>query len=402
MNWKKLVANSASLIYLILISLFFFFFKTDFICRFEKPCLRFCSSDTEKYSNVLLFDEFIDSNVTYWFQNNYNLTNIFRGPPYCNGEMKLLETVKNKYNDEDEEEDVDDEDNGMLSIYENGHLYKNGEAYTINTYCLKRDEDASHKFVAMICVKDKLTVNQSALVAISVISIIILTSTLSVYLYYPELRDFYGKMIIYFLISMICSSVTPLRVFDDKNFMFKIINFVMAFGFTSGNLWLNSMVLNVYFRCRDFRSSKSKDGNFSSYASYVGVFTTFVLMFILWEMTILRHSSAIKFIALVHSFLIFNDFVVLIITSFIIKNISKQIGFSERAEFEKEKKIFWIYVKLFAIMSLTWSTQIYAFENEEIRFDCLTVAFIMLFSTLNVAGLFMGRKKVIDLVTRNN
>ena len=113
-------------------------------------------------------------------------------------------------------------------------------------------------------------------------------------------------------------------------------------------------------------------------------------------------STPIEFVAVVHSYLIFNDFVVLIITSFIIRNISKQIGFSERAEFDKEKKIFWIYVKLFAIMSVTWSTQIFAFEGEDNHFGCLTVGFIMLFSAFNVARLFLGRKKIGNLVSKND
>ena len=119
MNWKKLFVYSASLIYLILISLFLYFFKIDFICGYEKPCLRFCSTDTEKYSDEMLFDELMNSSFTYWFGEDYNLTNIFRGPPLCNNELKVIGNLTNK---KDDLEDVDDEDNddetGRLSIYQ--------------------------------------------------------------------------------------------------------------------------------------------------------------------------------------------------------------------------------------------------------------------------------------------
>jgi len=103
-------------------------------------------------------------------------------------------------------------------------------------------------------------------------------------------------------------------------------------------------------------------------------------------------------VSMVHTYLIFNDLVILIITSFIIRKVSKQIDFSEREEFQKEKKIFWIYVKLFAIMSVTWSTQIYVTTNEFNHFGCLTATLVMLFSAVNVSGLFLGRKKVRELL----
>jgi len=103
---------------------------------------------------------------------------------------------------------------------------------------------------------------------------------------------------------------------------------------------------------------------------------------------------------MVNTYLIFNDLVILIITSFIIRKVSKQIDFSEREKLQKEKKIFWIYVKLFAIMSVTWSTQIYVTKNEFNYFGCLTATLIMLFSAVNVSGLFLGRKKARELLFR--
>lgn len=91
---------------------------------------------------------------------------------------------------------------------------------------------------------------------------------------------------------------------------------------------------------------------------------------------------------------------IIIIALFTIRKVSKQIGFSERAEFEKEKKIFWIYVKLFAIMSVTWSIQLFVTVSELNHFGILTANLIMLFSAVNVSGLFLGRKKVRELLSQ--
>ena len=99
-------------------------------------------------------------------------------------------------------------------------------------------------------------------------------------------------------------------------------------------------------------------------------------------------------------YLIFNDLVVLILTLFAIRKSSKQVDFSERPQLEKEKKIFWIYVKLFSIMSVTWSIQLFVTNSELNHFGCLFATLIMLFSAVNVTGLFLGRKKVRELLSQ--
>jgi hypothetical protein len=82
------------------------------------------------------------------------------------------------------------------------------------------------------------------------------------------------------------------------------------------------------------------------------------------------------------------------------RKISSQIDYSERAALEKEKKIFWIYVKLFAIMSVTWSIQLYVISFELNHYRSLTISLIMLFTAVNVSGLFLGRKKVRELMAQ--
>jgi len=163
---------------------------------------------------------------------------------------------------------------------------------------------------------------------------------------------------------------------------------------------------------------KPKDDKFKAFAIYVSIFTIFALFFIVFDMLVLSkliklltfiiilryfllfpaNDFSIEFISIVHYYLIFTDLVILIVTSIIIRNISKQIEFSERAQLEKEKKMFWIYVKLFAIMSVTWSTQIFTMKRELNDFGSMSATLIMLFSAVNVSGLFLGRKKARELL----
>lgn len=80
------------------------------------------------------------------------------------------------------------------------------------------------------------------------------------------------------------------------------------------------------------------------------------------------------------------------------RNTSKHIGFSERGAFNKEKKIFWIYTKLFSIMSVTWSIQIFALKEQTNHYSCIIASLIMLFSACNIVSLFVGRMKVRNLM----
>jgi len=105
MSWKKILAYSFSLLYLILVSLFLNYSKMEIMCGFEKPCVRFCSLDAEKYSDKILFDEFMESKMSNWYKDTeLDDANIFRGLPLCNGKVKPLEIVEDD-NDESDEYD---------------------------------------------------------------------------------------------------------------------------------------------------------------------------------------------------------------------------------------------------------------------------------------------------------
>ncbi|CAG9805354.1 unnamed protein product [Chironomus riparius] len=396
MHLKKIFTFSSSILYLTLVSLFLYYSKLEIICGYESLCIRFCSLDTEEFSDKFLFDEFMEGKIHMYDYDEYDMMNIIRGPPLCNGKIKPLEILKEKEN--------------KFKVYDTGELKSNNDQYAPYSFCLERDDKSFQKFIPMICTDEELTVHKSALMMMTLTSIIILVLTLSVYLYYSELRDFKGKMIIFFLVSMIFTYVVIPGFFDLEQHYFKLINLLVALGFSSGNLWLNSMILNIYLRIRDFRFSKPRVDKFASYCTYVAVFTSFSVIYSAWRWETSnyrkipgnRDTHAIKFITIFHTYFIFVDLVILIITSIKMRNVTKVIGFTERVEFEKEKKIFWIYMKLFGIMSVTWSIQIFALEEETNHLSCVIADLIMFCSAVNVSGIFVGRKKVRNLIFNRN
>lgn len=84
MSWKKIFAATSSILYLILISLLFYYYRLDFICGYKSPCIRFCSAHTERYSDKVLFDSLKQDNMTRYYDPEFDEIKFLRGPPTCN------------------------------------------------------------------------------------------------------------------------------------------------------------------------------------------------------------------------------------------------------------------------------------------------------------------------------
>ena len=97
MNWKKIFTISSSCLYIILGSLLFYNYRIDILCGYENPCLRFCSTDTEKYSDKELFDSLLENNITRWYDNEFDDVRIYRGLPECSGNVITIKTFEEIY-----------------------------------------------------------------------------------------------------------------------------------------------------------------------------------------------------------------------------------------------------------------------------------------------------------------
>lgn len=87
MSWKTIFTVSCGCLYLILGALLFYNYRTDFLCGYESPCLRFCASDHEKHSDKELFDSLMENNITRWYAAEFDDVRIFRGLPECSGQI---------------------------------------------------------------------------------------------------------------------------------------------------------------------------------------------------------------------------------------------------------------------------------------------------------------------------
>lgn len=94
MNWKQIIAATSSLLYLILISLFFYHYRLEFVCSYESPCIRFCSKDIEKYSDKTLYESLKKDNLTRYYDSEFDDMTIYREPPSCSGRLINIEDVE--------------------------------------------------------------------------------------------------------------------------------------------------------------------------------------------------------------------------------------------------------------------------------------------------------------------
>lgn len=87
MNKKFLVTISVTLIYIVLFFLFIYFSKRSYGCGYGSPCIRFCSSDTQEYSDKNLLEQFKKSKSAKQMQTIVKNLRVIRGEPTC-GKMK--------------------------------------------------------------------------------------------------------------------------------------------------------------------------------------------------------------------------------------------------------------------------------------------------------------------------
>jgi hypothetical protein len=86
LNKKILVTISVTLIYAILLGLFIYFLNSN-DCSYNSPCIRFCSANTQKYSDRELLDKFEESkSAKEMMKYQYKNLKALRGVPKC-GEM---------------------------------------------------------------------------------------------------------------------------------------------------------------------------------------------------------------------------------------------------------------------------------------------------------------------------
>jgi len=88
MNKNFIVSTVVIIIYVILFGLFIKLHKeVNHFCTSNSPCIRFCSTNSEEFSDKSLLDEFMKSESAEKLASNLSVetSKILRGPPTCGG-----------------------------------------------------------------------------------------------------------------------------------------------------------------------------------------------------------------------------------------------------------------------------------------------------------------------------
>ncbi|KAL7036865.1 hypothetical protein ACKWTF_008968 [Chironomus riparius] len=391
MNKKIIVTISAIIIYATLYGCFFKVFKDKSDCASYSLCLRFCSDDKLTFSDQELLNEFLKSKSgSEWDDSDRKDFKVFRGMPAC-GEMKFVAPNKNvtKYRP-------------PYDFHYRASIVIDGERYDFKRYCLEKSDFVEDGWKLMICQQDYFYYKLFHLILIS-ISILIFGLILFVYSYFKELRDFYGKFTIGFMVSQIIAyAIVPLILFNNNNRgmrgLFGIIVPVLFGGsMLMTLLWITVMIVHSFLTFKNFKNQPSKPNDFLIYAVFVITFMIFSACILAFER--ISYNSGLKYLFLSYCFIGFLDIFLMIVIGIKVFILSRHISHSEQPLFDIETKWYWITVKLSLIMLATWPFVMLSCSNN--RFDLLislSSDFVIILTAIMISVILLGRKQVRILI----
>ncbi|KAL7036862.1 hypothetical protein ACKWTF_008966 [Chironomus riparius] len=366
MNKKIIVTICAVIIYAIL-----FVYVTKNVAgqsecgNYFQFCIRFCSADTETFSDDFLLDEFL------------------KRFPVC-GELKYFQLRENS--------------TSPFSPLGNVvmHLRKQ---YNYKKYCLEKSDDVQHGWKIMICQRDVYFYKIFHFIAISC-SVLLFGSIIFVYSYFKELRDFHGKFTIVLMVPLICAYIViPLAVFDhDEQKLFRgyfgvILPMIYTTTMMMILLWITAMILHSFLTFKNFKQQVLNQYDFSIFVAFVLTFIIFSAFLLVWER--ISDDSRQHYLYVIYFFIGFIDIILLIITGIKVLIVSRHLTHSEQPKFDTERKWYWITVKLSLIMLVTWKFVFITWED--INYHLLTnfiSDFVMIFTAVIISIILLGRKQV--------
>ncbi|XP_070491509.1 uncharacterized protein [Chironomus tepperi] len=382
MNKKLLVTISVTLIYALLMGMFYYFTQTSYGCRYLTPCVHFCSGDTEKYTDKYLIDHFKESKSAKEYLEDGLALKVIRGTPSC-GKMKYQAPNDNTSRPPYE-----------FSYY--GEVIINKEKFNVKRYCIEKDDDVYDGWRLMTCYQDYYV--QKGFHALAIfISISLFGFTLFVYAYFKELQDFYGKTIIALIGSNILAdlSIPMFRYISARNYGTNDIAFlllsILIMCLLMTLLWITVMIVHLFITFWNFKNNTKSSFEFSTYSIFVfsfGLFSTFVFID-----NYLSFTRSVDYLSFIYVVMFLTDIVLMIITGIKIFITSRHLEHSEQARFDNERNWFWIVLKLSLIILTTWIFEAYIWGK---KFDILidtTGDLLHLLTASTVTAILVGREK---------
>jgi hypothetical protein len=349
--------------------------------------IRICSNDEEKYS---------DKYVRKLFKLEYSDQEVVRGYPECTKGLKRAEEYK---------------DNDLEFMY--GTVYHNMETYTSREYCF---EKSNNGWMLIVCGDNKLIVYVFHVI-LMLISITLLSLIVFVHAYFDKLRDVHGKIIISFMSSYILIYISlPLIHLITKFKRYSVVEFfglpMYIFGIWFSSLWIIVMIFNDFLRIKNFKKSETGYFEYKTYVKGVAIISAFPAIFFLIKMIseflrAFRHifrsalfETLMDFIYLAFFVTIITCVILVITTGVLMIRLSKQLESSEHVKYAKEKKWFYILLKIMAVMIVTLSITLFAINADFDEKVLITSDIIKLFSAIVMFNILVMRDEARTLIVR--
>ncbi|XP_070491576.1 uncharacterized protein [Chironomus tepperi] len=400
MNRKLFITVCMITVYAILIGSFVEFHKENNECSRNKfACIRFCSSDSIKYSDEFLLEKFKKSKNSEYVKKDVKLFReaenvkkefkVFRGVPTCGGTVFL----EPKYNESS--------DRAPYSIEHDGIAMDNLEKYNHQRYCLEEADDVYDGWKLFICDKD-VYIHRILSIIIIILSITLYGFVLFVYSYNKDLRDFHRKWTIILAIIQIFSHLLyPFSVFDrtPNYFNYRFMNkmyYLFELYLMMIILWINVMIFHSFLTFKNFnKDRKTVPYNFSIYA-----FVAIAIM--IPSGILLQISLELVDCKLLYLFIATLGIVVWIFTTFNVYRLSKNPTNADHEIFRIEKKWNWICFEITLTIFITWFLKSFEYSRNFSIFEYVTSDLILLFGAITVTVILIERKKVRNIIFRKN
>ncbi|XP_070491564.1 uncharacterized protein [Chironomus tepperi] len=346
-------------------------------------CFRFCSDNSDDYSDEFLLTEFNQSKSA----SSIKLSNVivYRGYPLC-GKMEFSQPNTNITSD-----------SRPYSFNHHASIYINGKHYDYRRYCLEKSANALDGWKLMICTQDEQIHKIFHFLTIS-ISVVLNAMTLLVYIYFKKLRDFHGKCAIALVINQmfiyILSTCVDLYDFyyedDQEEILFSILKLFVI----NTLLWITVMILHSMFTFINYTNETEIPFDFSTYAVYV-ISATIISAIVLLPPYFHYQYRTVYTACFIISVL---DGIFVIFTAIKIFIILRNPDYSSNAKFHYERKWFRICVELATIFLLIWIVK-YIFQHVQNNFLSFNmIDLLMLLIAIRTTVIFLGDKNVRILI----
>lgn len=154
----------------------------------------------------------------------------------------------------------------------------------------------------------------------------------------------------------------------------------------------------MIFIHRRFNKTLNDDVTFRNYMAIVIAFFVFTAVVFFYEVSSPKATGPLIIIVFfIYLGILLLDIMFLVLAAIFMLKTSQQLQYSQQLRFDIEKKWYWNYLELCAIMTITLTVEIISANQRFGYYQIILLDIIKLFSILCLFGIFVGRKNVRNL-----